>query len=84
MGSFSSNCDYERHGRLALKSGSQSELRSRPFAPFLEMASCRRSFAPSLQLIGNLVDAGLRAIVVLARRPRDADRADDFVTHFDR
>jgi len=47
------------------------------------MASCRPSFAPSLQLIGNLVDAGLRAIVVLARRPRDADRADDFVTHFD-
>jgi hypothetical protein len=31
------------------------------------MASCRPSFAPSLQLIGNLVDAGLRAVIILAR-----------------
>jgi hypothetical protein len=45
----------------------------------LEVASCRPSFAPSLQLIGNLVDAGLRAVIILARCARDADRPDDFV-----
>ena len=40
-------------------------------------------YGPSLQLIGNLVDTGLRAFVVLPRCARDADRADDFVAYFD-
>ena len=33
----------------------------------------------SLQLIGNLIDAGLRAVVVFPGCARDADRADDFI-----
>ena len=84
MGSFSSSCDYERHSSLALKSGNQSEHAKSTLRAILGNGQLPPVFALSLQLIGNLVDAGLRTVVVLARRPRDADRADDFVTHFDR
>ena len=47
----------------------------------------RRSVEPSpvlLELIGDFVDAGLRAHVVLAGRARDADRAHDLVAGLDR
>ena len=37
----------------------------------------------SLQLIGNLIDAGLRAVVVFPGCARDADRVDNLVAHFD-
>ena len=37
-----------------------------------------------LELIGDLVDAGLRADVVLAGRARDADRADHLIADLDR
>src|SRR5262249_19577536 len=42
-----------------------------------------RLLARSIQLIGNLVDTSLCALVVLARCARHANRADDFVAHFD-
>jgi hypothetical protein len=38
----------------------------------------------SLELIGDLVDPGLRAVVVLARRSGYADRAHDVVADLDR
>src|SRR6516164_5519128 len=54
-----------------------------PDQPAAQTPQSSLAYGPSLQLIGNLVDTGLRAVVILPGCARDADRADDFVAHFD-
>lgn len=44
---------------------------------------CRRA-NDLFQLIGNFIDAGLRADVILAGRTGDTDRANDFTACLDR